>query len=122
MGRAWVSALGACLLFLACGGGSHADAPGSGGGSAGTATTSGGSSSGGSAGSSGATSGAGGQPAAPIAAADLCPIFTADLCVYLMQCDGARYRDAAQCQAELDCYGLPQLLDANAKGIIDYNP
>jgi hypothetical protein len=75
-----------------------------------------------SAGSAGADSGAGGQTAAPIAAADLCPIFTADLCVYLMQCDGVRYRDAAECQAELDCYGLPQLLDANAKGTIDYDP
>jgi hypothetical protein len=125
MGRAWVLALGVSFILVACGGGAqHTGAGGaSSGGSAGTSAA--GAANGGSgdtAGTMSSTSGAGGATAAPIAVADLCPIFTADLCQYLMECAGERYRDAAQCQQELDCFGLPQLLDADQKGLVAYDP
>src|SRR5581483_2967501 len=38
--------------------------------------------------------------AAPIPLGDLCPLFTKDLCTYLMQCNHAPYRDLAHCEAE----------------------
>jgi hypothetical protein len=60
--------------------------------------------------------------AAPIPLGDLCPLFTKDLCIYLMQCNHAPYRDLAHCEAELDCYGLPQLQTAAAEGGVIYDP
>jgi hypothetical protein len=60
--------------------------------------------------------------AAPIPVANLCPVFTQDLCTYLMQCSGAPYRDLGHCEAELDCYGLPQLQAAAAEGGVIYDP
>jgi hypothetical protein len=60
--------------------------------------------------------------AAPIAVGDLCPLFTRDLCIYLMQCDQAPYRNLAHCEAELDCFGLPQLQMAAASGAVLYDP
>jgi hypothetical protein len=60
--------------------------------------------------------------AAPIPLGDLCPLFTQDLCIYLMQCNHALYRDLAHCEAELDCYGLPQLQMAAAEGGVIYDP
>jgi hypothetical protein len=58
----------------------------------------------------------------PIALADLCPVFTKDLCTYLLQCDQAPYRDLNHCLAEVDCYGLPQLTAAAAQGAVNYDP
>jgi hypothetical protein len=52
----------------------------------------------------------------------LCGVFTRDLCVYLMECQGARYRDAAHCERELDCFGLPQLTAAADSGAVEYDP
>jgi hypothetical protein len=49
-------------------------------------------------------------------------VFTQDLCIYLMQCNHARYRDLDHCKAELDCYGLPQLQAAAADGGVVYDP
>jgi hypothetical protein len=65
---------------------------------------------------------AGVYDAAPIPLGDLCSVFTQDLCIYLMQCNSARYRDLAHCEAELDCYGLPQLQMSAANGGVVYNP
>jgi hypothetical protein len=39
-----------------------------------------------------------------------------------MQCSHAPYRDLAHCEAELDCYGLPQLQAAAAEGGVLYDP
>jgi hypothetical protein len=58
----------------------------------------------------------------PIALTDLCPVFTKDLCTYLLQCDQAPYRDMNHCLAEVDCYGLPQLTAAGAQGAVNYDP
>jgi hypothetical protein len=60
--------------------------------------------------------------AGPIPLADLCPVFTQDLCIYLMQCNHAPYRDRSHCEAELDCYGLPQLQMSAAAGGVIYDP
>jgi hypothetical protein len=137
MGRAWELAFAASVVLLGCGGGAEHAGSGSNGagnggsaelGTAGASTTNGGAPTAiggsGAVGGSPNMSGTGGaaSSAAPIPIANLCPIFTADLCLYLMQCNGARYKDTAQCEQELDCYGLPQLLNANANGVIDYNP
>ncbi len=110
----WV--LGTVWSMAACGSSSHSPASGGQAGSAGTANT------GGSAGqgTSGSSSAAG--AAAPIPLADLCPVFTHDLCVYLMECGGARYKDAEHCENELDCFGLPQLTAAAEAGAVDYDP
>jgi hypothetical protein len=40
--------------------------------------------------------------AAPIAIGDLWAVVTRDLCIYLMQCNGARCRDLDHCTRELD--------------------
>lgn len=121
MGRAalW-AALGVCG-FVGCGGGTHNSVSGASG--ADSVSGAAGSSSAGSssAGSGGSSTGGGGN-AAPIAIEDLCPVFTHDLCAYLMQCGGAHYRDAEHCEHELDCYGLPQLLAADKSGAVDYDP
>jgi len=69
-----------------------------------------------------ASDGALGLDAAPIAVGDLCPLFTEDLCIYLMQCSGAAYRDLAHCEAEVDCYGLPVLQTAASEGAVVYDP
>lgn len=82
------------------------------------------------AGSAGASSGGGAgsgntggsASAEPIPLGDLCGVFTRDLCVYLMECQGARYRDAAHCERELDCFGLPQLTAAADSGAVEYDP
>jgi hypothetical protein len=58
----------------------------------------------------------------PIALADLCPIFTQDLCTYLTRCGGVPYCDMSQCLAETDCYGLPALTQAAAAGAVVYDP
>jgi hypothetical protein len=60
--------------------------------------------------------------AAPIPLANLCPLFTEDLCIYLIQCDEEPYRDMAHCLAENTCYGLPQLMEAASQGAVLYNP
>lgn len=60
--------------------------------------------------------------AAPIPLDSLCPLFTNDLCVYLMQCAHAAYRDMDHCKAEVDCYGLPVLTAAAAAGKVLYDP
>ena len=76
-------------------------------------------------GSSFSTGGAGGGTsfaATPIAVTDLCPIFTSDLCTYLMQCNGERYKDLDQCKRELDCFGMTQLLDSAANNRVVYDP
>jgi hypothetical protein len=39
-----------------------------------------------------------------------------------MQCNHAPYRDLMHCDAELDCYGLPQLQMAAASGAVIYDP
>jgi hypothetical protein len=110
----WV--LGVAWLAFACGSSGHSPTTAAGG-------------AGGSAPSGAGTPAAAGTDAAPssatatpIALPDLCPIFTHDLCVYLMECSGARYRDAAHCERELSCYGLPQLTAAAAAGAVEYNP
>jgi len=64
----------------------------------------------------------GGAPAPPIPLADLCPVFTDDLCIYLMQCNGAAYKDMDHCRAELDCFGLPDLMMSAAQGGVIYDP
>ena len=111
--RYWVAsgALAGAWLVFACGSAQNTG-PGLSG-SAGAPAT---------AGSAGAPAAAGTSSAAPIALQDLCPIFTRDLCTYFMQCGGARYRDAAHCERELTCYGLPELTAAAARGAIDYDP
>jgi hypothetical protein len=105
-----------CALFVACGesgsGGGEPDAAASPEGGGGGPPGDGG------AGADGSEA----IDAAPIALADLCPLFTRDLCTYLMQCDQAPYRDLAHCEAELDCYGLPQLQAAAAEGGVIYDP
>jgi hypothetical protein len=73
-------------------------------------------------GSGGALGGGGAPSAAPIAIGDLCPVFTRDLCVYLMQCNGARYRDLDHCTRELDCFGMNELLAAADSGAVLYDP
>ncbi|HET7539617.1 MAG TPA: hypothetical protein VFK05_07090 [Polyangiaceae bacterium] len=109
--RAVLWALGAAWLVFACGSAEKAEPrPGGGAGASAAGGSSGGHIS--------------GEPssAAPIAIQDLCPIFTHDLCTYFMQCGGARYRDAAHCERELTCYGLPELTAAAERGAIDYDP
>jgi hypothetical protein len=39
-----------------------------------------------------------------------------------MQCNHAPYRDLAHCEAEVDCYGLPQLQMSAASGGVIYDP
>ena len=39
-----------------------------------------------------------------------------------MQCNQAPYRDSAHCEAELDCYGLPQLQMSASDGGVLYDP
>src|SRR5689334_21976196 len=56
--------------------------------------------------------------AGPIALADLCPLFTEDLCIYLMQCSKAPYEDLSQCMAENTCYGVPDLTRAANQGAV----
>src|SRR6187549_3889982 len=72
------------------------------------------------------SSAAGGQSgavsSAPIPLTDLCPVFVGDLCAYLSQCLGEKFRDIDQCKAEVDCYGLPELQAAAAKGSVVYDP
>jgi len=117
---AWLC-LALTTSLLACGRGSgrvsrDAGAVGGQGGSSFTA---------GAGGSAPPTAGAGGGgsvAAAPIAVTDLCPIFTSDLCIYLMQCGGERYKDLDQCKRELDCYGMTQLLDSAANHRVTYDP
>ena len=124
---AW--ALGGAWLVFACGSaqtaglGPSAGAGGNSAGAGGNSAGAGGNSAGAAAvaGASGSRAGGTGS-AAPIALEDLCPIFTHDLCSYLMQCGGARYRDAAHCERELSCFGLPELTAAAASGAIDYDP
>jgi len=94
--------VGGAWLAFACGSAQHSS-PGASGGAGGAA-------------------GSGAGDAAPIALQDLCPVFTHDLCVYLMQCGGARYRDAAQCEGQLSCFGLPALTAAAASGAVVYDP
>ncbi len=60
--------------------------------------------------------------AEPVELKDLCPLFTSDLCLYLMQCGELDYRDAAHCEAEMQCYGLEQLEQSAAAGHVDYRP
>jgi hypothetical protein len=60
--------------------------------------------------------------APPIAIEDLCPVFTKDLCTYLMQCGGVRYRDLDHCVSDLDCYGMNDLIAANRSGAVVYDP
>jgi len=94
-----------------------------GGGSPGHAGTAGSSSSaagGQSGGGTGATGGA--VSSAPIPLTDLCPVFVGDLCAYLTQCLGEKFRDLDQCKAEVDCYGLPELQASAAKGSVVYDP
>ncbi len=112
----WVL-LGAGVL-VACGSSTHD--PGKPMGQAGSGATASGGGAG--KGSAGASTTGGGATADPIPLEDLCPIFTHDLCVYLMECQGARYRDAEHCESELTCFGLPQLTDAAARGAVDYDP
>src|SRR6478736_942339 len=102
--RHWAAvwALGGAWLAFACGSAQNGGTPAAAGGSAGSNTPVG--------------------TAAPIAIQDLCPVFTHDLCTYLMQCGGARYRDAAHCERELTCFGLPELTAAAASGAVDYDP
>ncbi|MDP9143543.1 MAG: hypothetical protein M3N43_02410, partial [Actinomycetota bacterium] len=78
----WV--LGAVGITAACGSSSKTPAAAQAG-SAGATAGGSGSGSGGSA--SGAGTG-GASQAQPIELEDLCPIFTQDLCVYLMECQG----------------------------------
>ncbi|MEO7036241.1 MAG: hypothetical protein ABI548_20015 [Polyangiaceae bacterium] len=72
----------------------------------------------------GGQSGGGGAAisSAPIPLTDLCPIFEGDLCAYLTQCLGEKFRDLEQCKAEVDCYGLPELQASAAKGSVVYDP
>jgi hypothetical protein len=63
-----------------------------------------------------------GPTGAPIPLQDLCPVFTQDLCTYLIQCVGAPYCDMSQCLAENTCYGLPQLTEAASAGAVIYDP
>jgi len=109
--RYWAGAwaLGGAWLVFACGSAQNAGS----GPSVGASGSAGASVVGGRAG--GNTAGGTGT-AAPIAIQDLCPVFTHDLCTYLMQCSGARYRDAAHCERELTCFGLPELTAAAASG------
>ena len=60
--------------------------------------------------------------APPIAIGDLCPLFTQDLCMFLMQCSNAAYKDMDQCLAENTCYGYAQLKQAAAEGAVLYDP
>jgi hypothetical protein len=60
--------------------------------------------------------------AAPIAIGDLCPLFTSDLCTYLMQCAHAGYKDTTQCLGENTCYGYTQLKEAAEAGAVLYDP
>jgi hypothetical protein len=71
---------------------------------------------------SGASDGGAASDGAPIPLGNLCPLFTQDLCTYLMQCQMAPYRDINHCLAEVDCYGLPQLLEAADGGAVLYDP
>ena len=112
-------------IISGCGSSTHNDSPGAASAGGGVTSTAGASSSAasgaGSGNASGGMSGAGGT-AKPIELPDLCPIFTRDLCIYLMQCQGARYKDADHCERELTCYGLPQLTAAAESGAVDYDP
>jgi hypothetical protein len=73
--------------------------------------------------SDGGGGGGGGDAGAPpIPLANLCQVFTDDLCIYLMQCNGAPYKDMNHCRAELDCYGLPDLMMSAADGGVIYDP
>jgi hypothetical protein len=113
----WV--LGVAWLAFACGSSEHSPgtaAGGTGGNALGEAAGTNASA------TAGNNAAAGSSTATPIELPDLCPIFTHDLCVYLMECNGARYRDAAHCERELSCFGLPQLTAAAAAGAVEYNP
>lgn len=103
------------IWVLACGSGTKTDSPSGASGSAGSVNGASGASSGNS-----GSAGVGNAP--PVKLGDLCPLFTRDLCVYLMQCEGARYEDATHCERELSCFGLPQLTAAAERGAVDYDP
>jgi hypothetical protein len=60
--------------------------------------------------------------AAPVAIEDLCPLFTKDLCTYLMQCGHLKYRDLDHCTSDLDCFGMQELLAAAKSGAVIYDP
>jgi hypothetical protein len=110
--------VGMSMMCLGCGSSEQAGEPAS---SSGAAAGQGNGGSGGSAGSN-ASGGSSGTQAPPIPIGDLCPIFTSDLCIYLMQCQGARYADAEHCERELDCFGMQELLAAAERGAVDYDP
>jgi len=121
--RSWALLWAAASIFVAtaCGSSTHGTQAAAGaapGGSAGAEASAGHATGGAEAG----TTAGGASSAAPIELTDLCPIFTHDLCVYLMQCGGVTYRDAAHCEKELDCFGLPELTAAAKKGAVDYDP
>ena len=58
----------------------------------------------------------------PIAVEDLCPIFTKDLCRYLIECGGYQYQSVDDCVVEQDCYGLTQLEQSAQDGSVIYDP
>jgi hypothetical protein len=62
------------------------------------------------------------QDAAPIPLGDLCPLYTEDLCIYLMQCNRWPFQNMSQCLAENTCYGLPNLTAAASRGDVLYDP
>lgn len=103
------------LLLFACGKSSK-NGTGVQGGAGGAAASSGAAGALASGGSSGAIS------SDPIPIEDLCPVFTSDLCTYLMQCNGAKYRDMDHCRGELDCFGMNELLASAASGAVLYDP
>ena len=64
----------------------------------------------------------GGATVPPVSGSDLCASFTNALCTHILKCDLVRYRDFAQCQRLLDCQGATQVVDADARGAIAYDP
>lgn len=51
----------------------------------------------------------------------LCAAYTNDLCVFLIQCGGADFKDMAQCLAETDCLGVARLVSEVAAGAVGYD-
>ena len=75
-------------------------------------------------GNSGAPNPDGGVPISsqPVALADLCSVFTDDLCAYQLQCNQADYRDLDHCRADTDCLGVAELTASSMQGGVTYDP
>jgi hypothetical protein len=62
-----------------------------------------------------------GAAGAPGVLGTLCGTFLDAVCTYYTQCQGEHFANSAHCHSELDCYGVPALLEALAEHHVTIN-